>query len=71
MLFLAAIPYGAGVIGFLMARLSTWERFVLIAAGCAMAFPGHLSDAIGLVAFLVILGRQWTGLRRARLRIVR
>jgi len=71
MLFLAAIPYGAGVIGFLMARLSTWERFVLVAAGCAMAFPGHLSDAIGLVAFLVILGRQWTGLRRARLRIVR
>ena len=70
-LFLAAIPYGAGMIGFLIGRLSTWERVILVAAGCAMAFPGHLSDALGLAMFLLVLGRQWAARRRSQLRPAR
>ena len=71
MLFLAAIPYGAGMIGFLIARLATWERVVLVAAGCAMAFPDHYSDAVGVVMFLAVLGRQWAARRRSQLRPAR
>lgn len=65
-LFIAAIPYAAGMIGYLIAPLLLWERVVLVAAGCAMAFPGHNSDAIGAVLFLAMLGRQWLALRRTR-----
>jgi TRAP-type uncharacterized transport system fused permease subunit len=71
MLFLAAIPYGAGMIGFLIGRLAMWERVVLVAAGCAMAFPGHLSDALGTAMFLLVLGRQWAARRRSQLRPAR
>ncbi|MCL4744152.1 MAG: TRAP transporter fused permease subunit [Burkholderiaceae bacterium] len=67
MLFLAAIPYGAGVIGFLIAPLAIWERVVLVAAGCAMAFPGHYSDAVGVIVFVAMFGRQWIAFRRTRL----
>jgi TRAP-type uncharacterized transport system fused permease subunit len=71
MLFLAAIPYGAGMIGYLIAPLSTWERVVLVVAGCSMAFPGQLSDAVGVVLFLAVLGRQWAVRRRAQPRPAR
>ncbi|MCC6193114.1 MAG: TRAP transporter fused permease subunit [Burkholderiales bacterium] len=66
LLFLAAVPYAAGIIGYLIAPLATWERVVLVAAGCGMAFPGHYSDAVGVVVFLAMLARQWVVLRRTR-----
>jgi TRAP-type uncharacterized transport system fused permease subunit len=70
LLFLAAIPYGAGVIGFLFAPLAAWERAVLIVAGCAMAIPGVVTDALGIGAFVAIAARQWFAIRRARVRPV-
>jgi TRAP transporter 4TM/12TM fusion protein len=68
LLFLAAIPYGAGVIGYLLAPLSTIERVILVAAGCAMAFPGLITDSISILAFLAILGRQWYALQCTQVR---
>lgn len=68
LLFLAAIPYGAGVIGYLIRPLAAWERVLLVAAGCGMAVPGAVTDALGITVFLAVLGRQWLTVRRGAVR---
>lgn len=67
-LFLSTLPYSAGAIGYLVAPLTRIERVLLIAAGCGMAFPGLTSSVVGLVVFLVVLGRQWFARRRTQVR---
>lgn len=66
LLFLSAIPYGAGAIGFLIAPLAAWERLLLIASGCLMAVPGVVTDSLGVLIFAAVLGRQWLAVRRGR-----
>ncbi len=67
-LFLSALPYGAGAVGYLLAPLTKIERVLLIAAGCGMAFPGMMSNLVGAGVFLAILGRQRIAARGTQLR---
>lgn len=69
-LFLSALPYGAGAVGYLIAPLTKIERVLLIAAGCGMAFPGMASSVVGAIVFLAILARQWIATRGTSLRAV-
>ncbi|MBZ0149497.1 MAG: TRAP transporter large permease subunit, partial [Pseudorhodoplanes sp.] len=68
-LFLSTLPYGAGVIGYLIVPLTKVERVLLIAAGCGMALPGMTSSVVGLAVFLAVLGRQWFAARGTRVRV--
>lgn len=70
LMFLAAIPYGAGVVGFLIAPLAVWERVLLIAAGSLMVFGGVVTDVIGMVILLAVSSRQWLVVRRRYARAV-
>jgi TRAP-type uncharacterized transport system fused permease subunit len=48
----------AGIIGYLSAPTSVWERAVLLAGALLLIFPGAWSDAAGIVCFAVVFLAQ-------------
>ncbi|MCS6712239.1 TRAP transporter permease [Brachybacterium sp. EF45031] len=62
---LGMIAIAAGLAGFLLAPLRTWERAVLIAAGILMVYPSVPVSLVGIVLGLVVAAVQLPR-RRAR-----
>ena len=58
------IGVAAGLSGYLMTRMTIFERILLIAGGLALIIPGTLTDFIGLA--LIVLGVVIQVLRRKR-----
>jgi TRAP transporter 4TM/12TM fusion protein len=66
---LGILMLAAGLIGYLWAPTTTWERVVLLVGACLLIFPGTISDVAGLAAVAVVLISQ-TAARKAAGRTV-
>jgi TRAP transporter 4TM/12TM fusion protein len=62
---LGILMLGAGVIGYFLAPTRPWERIALLGGAVLLIFPGLLSDLVGAVCFVAVLGSQRLARRRA------
>jgi TRAP-type uncharacterized transport system fused permease subunit len=52
----------AGMMGWFVKKVKTWERIVLLIAAVLLIKPGLYSDAIGyiLLAFIFLMQKYWS-----------
>ncbi|WP_259455866.1 TRAP transporter fused permease subunit [Bacillus sp. PK3_68] len=62
--FVGMIAIGAGMIGYWMRRLNFLERAVAVIIGFLLIYPEGIYSAIGLVAFVLMLGSQYWLLKK-------
>lgn len=62
--FVGMIAIGAGMIGYWMRRLNFLERAVAVIIGFLLVYPEGIYSAIGLVAFVLMLGSQYWLLKK-------
>ncbi|VXB22780.1 C4-dicarboxylate ABC transporter [Bacillus sp. 349Y] len=53
------IAIGAGIIGYWFRRMYAIERLVAVAAGLMLIYPEGMTDIIGLITFIVLIGLQY------------
>ncbi|KMK96747.1 TRAP transporter permease [Rossellomorea marisflavi] len=53
------IAIGAGIIGYWFRRMYAIERLFAVAAGLMLIYPEGMSDMIGLITFIVLIGLQF------------
>ncbi|MEW4308850.1 TRAP transporter permease [Rossellomorea marisflavi] len=53
------IAIGAGIIGYWFRRMYAIERLVAVAAGLMLIYPEGMTDIIGLIVFIVLIGLQF------------
>ncbi|MDR4937431.1 TRAP transporter permease [Rossellomorea marisflavi] len=53
------IAIGAGIIGYWFRRMYAIERLVAVAAGLMLIYPEGMTDIIGLITFIVLIGLQF------------
>ncbi len=63
---LGTLGLAAAVQGWLLSRLSTLLRILMLIGALALIKPGWITDLIGFGIFVVIAGFQWISLRKAR-----
>jgi TRAP transporter 4TM/12TM fusion protein len=52
------VMLGAGMIGYFVAPLRTWERALMLAGSLLLIFPGVISDVAGVACLLIVLAAQ-------------
>src|SRR5690606_29522003 len=57
---IAVVSLNVAMEGFLISRLSWWERALLLPAAFGLLYPGWTPTLIGLALLLVVAGRQGT-----------
>jgi TRAP transporter 4TM/12TM fusion protein len=55
---LGIVMLGAGLIGYLVAPASRWQRAVLLAGAFLLIFPGAVTDVLGVACFVLVLMSQ-------------
>jgi TRAP transporter 4TM/12TM fusion protein len=55
------ICLAAGLMGYLLRPATWWERALLVAAALLLIKPGYITDAIGVVLLMAVLGWQRFG----------
>jgi len=53
------IAIGAGIIGYWFRRMYAIERLFAVAAGLMLIYPEGISDMIGLITFIILIGLQF------------
>lgn len=53
------IAIGAGIIGYWFRRMYAIERLFAVAAGLMLIYPEGMTDIIGLITFIVLIGLQF------------
>ncbi|MGX1264906.1 TRAP transporter 4TM/12TM fusion protein [Rossellomorea marisflavi] len=53
------IAIGAGIIGYWFRRMYAIERLIAVAAGLMLIYPEGMTDIIGLITFIVLIGLQF------------
>lgn len=64
-LFISAIPFAAGAIGYLFGRLNVVQRSVLILSAILFIFPSAVADIAGSALFLAVALPQYLKSRKA------
>jgi TRAP transporter 4TM/12TM fusion protein len=60
------ILFAAGLHGYLLTATPVWQRAVLLLGGLLLIDPGLVTDIIGAVLAMVVIGAQWPAHRAAQ-----
>jgi TRAP-type uncharacterized transport system fused permease subunit len=63
-LFFSAIPFAAGMMGYLFGHLNIVQRVLLIVSAIMFIFPSGIADIVGLALSLVVAVPQYLKWKR-------